>query len=294
MLESIREADQGLADINAKLADYASRLAPLRRLLIDVVSEIALPLFARALPAETICREAERTVAEFEQFVATIGRTVKARRAAATIPAPARRDETSVATPPRLRIVYDRTIDGQRMPTLADHVMALEGSVRGRQSYRNCGDLADHFERGTGALLDRMEDFVRGLFLHARSLGVLDMLETQGVDAARAELAMAAAESASAVDFSPTLLASFSPPGTTASYVVWTEGGRQSRIATDYRGVLGIDPQFLDSRDRCLVEILSLCLGFPAYAVHMLEECRELATAAAPLGDRDIWPKRAG
>ena len=287
--ERVQELERQLASVEAVLAAITAHADGAHRLLLDVTNGIAVPMLVRAHVTDAARTEADALVARFRLFAAAVGDAVRLRRERAVVPPPDRIDTTGVATPRRLDLLYDRYAGHAPMGTRVTEMFRMSGG--GTASYSRCANVAAHFEAGAATLLDRMADFAAALFAPTLSLTALDVLEAEGAKAAKEDISKAVSRAGTPIDFSPSLVAAHSPRGTLPSNVIWADELSRLRLLSDYAAQFSADAATAEATDAHVIEIAGLCLGFPAFAIHLLEECRQAAGVSVADDPRDIWPR---
>lgn len=299
-LGRVRRLEQDLAEVERRIGEASEPFERMRALLLRVTGEVALPLFARALAADAAWGAAAAAAQQFEEFTGGIERRLGAAwESAKNLPAPDDPLSVTVLDGARLDRLFGRIAGGRAMAEFVPEVLAFEynpnpvlGPEGRKPRYSRCRDLRDHFHLGSGPLAERIEDFARRLFAPVEAMDVLEVLELAGDEAARDALAGAAKTARESLDFSPALLAfaAAEVPVTTA-YVVRVAEGQASRLARQYGDLFGHEPRFVASDDPNVIDVTGLVIGFPAFALHVLEECRALAAAAGACGEGELWPE---
>ncbi|WP_374692615.1 hypothetical protein [Accumulibacter sp.] len=197
-----------------------------------------------------------------------------------------------------LEALYRKTLERRRLvfPGAVEDMLAFvppEDDVSAEQgsSYRDCHGLRDHYLRGARSLLDRMADYAHGASSWVLALDALQVIECEGDELAKAFLAEAIDRSRRFMQLSPGMRPRAEAEGQLRGLVVVRTARPVAKsLAERHRALFGSEILEIDTRDPCVIELVSLTVGFPAFLIHVLHEGRRLALAETGDPHGDLWP----
>jgi hypothetical protein len=295
-----------LSALARKRADLGSehetleRVLPEARSMIAVLfNEVLLPQLLRRAVAERLRREAEQASTDLTAFIDALSKAVDVRWARGTEVTAEQRTTTHsrLLTGQRLEALYRATLEREHIVLphatgeLLSFVPRVALSASHQRSYRDRHGLEGHYQQGAQSLLDRMADYAEQKAAWVRDLDALDVIECEGKEAASRFLADVRERSRSFLELSPGMLPLVEAHGRPrVIVVVRTAAPLGSRLAADYDGFFTPEFSLIDTDDRCVIEIMSVVVGFPAFLIHVLHEGRRLALAEDAEKAEDLWP----
>ena len=237
-------------------------------------------------------------VAELDAFLTGIRAPFQRRVLASAVPPQLTALESTVGIGDELDVLRAFAVGPRSVPELAAEVLEFDGaghprySVSGPPSYASCGSLRDYFEAGPQTLLDRITDYVEILFGPVGLFDVLDVVELVHGDDSQAFLSGFLERTTRPLRFSPGFRPLAEERGGIARMHLVRSAERVCRkLEERYEPMFSHERRLIDSGDARRIDFNCLVMGFPAFLVHGLSECREQARDAGLLEAGDVWPE---
>jgi hypothetical protein len=298
--------DAELSTLARKRAELVSErealgraLSQARSIIAVLFNEVLLPQVLRRAVAARLQRETEQASAEFSAFIDSLGKGVETHWARGAVFADEQRTTTHsrLLTDQRLEALYRTTLEREHIVLphavgeMLSFVPRVASSVPRQRSYGERHGLKGHYQEGAESILQRLADYAEQKAAWVRDLDALDIVECEGKDMARGFLTDVFGRSRCFLELSPGMLPLVEAQGRPrVSFFVRTAAPLARRLAAGYGGLFGPELSFVDTDDQCVIEVISVVVGFPAFLVHVLHEGRRLARAEDGEGAGDLWP----
>ena len=270
---------------------------------VQLINSVILPHTARSILTQCLGEAAEKTALEFDSFVSGIQEPLKANlKSASQITEFAKSTAVTLLNHQGLEVLYHQLVENTDIVCLADAVLKflplhLSDAESRQLSYRNCKNLKDHYGCGANCLLDRLADFASEKLKPVRSLNALDIIEVSGRGTANQYL-KETVEKLSPVFLSfPPGLIPIAQQGKKMNSVLMVRSDKtiNSKLSSVYSFLFGPETHFVDTENPYVIDLSSMTFGFPAFLIHGLSECRELALAREGTDKErndtpDLWP----
>ncbi|MCM8595565.1 hypothetical protein [Accumulibacter sp.] len=291
----------------ARRAELASERESLQRQraqmssLTQILLQKVVPSLLRRDSDSLLRRDAEQASDELRTFVASLHGGVAGGDADGKSARGGQRTNTGMMLldSRHLEALYRKTLERRRLvfPGAVEDMLAFvppedDSSAEQGSSYRDCRGLRDHYLRGARSLLDRMADYAHDASSWVLALDALQVIECEGDELAKAFLAEAIDRSRRFLQLSPGMRPRAEAEGRLRGLViVRTAKPVAKSLAEHYRPLSGSEILDIDTRNRCVIEFITLTVGFPAFLIHALHEGRRLALAENGDPRADLWPR---
>ena len=294
-----RERRRQLESLSQEMDGLTMAWNQTHQLFAALVNEVILPYWCRTKINRKFQDEMDQAARDFSEFVATISHEVGKNWDQAEVITEYRTPtKGTVLTRSKLDTLYQGALNGKSMAQLSKETLAflpeagLEALPEGL-SYQACRNLGDHYLASPRTLLDRMADYSIALFDPIGRLETLDIVELNGKDEAFEYLQDTVEKTRRFLGFSAGMIPMVKDPQVMKTiFVVRAAHGRQSRLATQYGHLFQPQCVNLNGEDPRIIDLTCLIFGFPAFVIHVLDECSKLAYAYKGALAMDLFPSK--
>ncbi len=293
-LEAVRNR---INRLKAELEEMQSRLVVFQDIFLQLMNRLMLPHIIRVIINERLGTDIQKAAQEFDGFLDQINSALATKWEQAGRIAK-RRTATSetILNQQMLALLYKKHVTEEEIDSFPEKIIrflppGLNDEQIRQVSYYPCKELKDHYHAGPPPFLERLDDFAGDFFQPVAEMHILDMLEVEGKETVKKLFESSLARLDQYLEFSPGMLPlAMQNQVLRKMLVVRTDQALHDRLASHYGLFFNAETVFIADGNPQQIDLTALVFGFPAFLVHGLAECRDLAANQAGESLQDLWP----
>ena len=293
---AVNERNQTKTELDNELTMLISLGRSVQFFFIELFNQIILPNISRVLFKQGLLTAVDTLKKKYKTYVKKIENDFSQQLKAAVITELKTSTETTILNKKILDVLYKpfrKKIEALESPDdiLKFCPMHLSDAAKKKLPYYNCHNLKDHYVADVASLQSRIEHYANDTIKPVGKKNIIDILEIEGRSDAEQYLKKAIDKLNKFVLFSPGFFPIALENNLMNSILISkTHRDINTRLMNDYSFSFEPETALVNSDDPFTIELTALSLGFPAFLIHGLSECRELFLEQERQGGADLWP----